>query len=123
MAGSNDDFGGALGIVLGCALSIVGFVFFVVLKLTDVIDWSWWILLAQFWLPLAIALILALIGAIYALVTHLREKGKSDDEKAEELMSKAKSGDARSQEKGKSDDSPRTSGHEEENEDDNADPR
>ena len=32
---------------------------FITLKLTDYIDWSWWWVLAPIWLPLTIALVLA----------------------------------------------------------------
>ena len=36
-----------------CGLLLVAFI---VLKLCRVIDWSWWWVLAPFWIPLAIAL-------------------------------------------------------------------
>lgn len=38
---------------------------FVVLKLTNVIDWSWWWVLAPIWIPFLIALLLILIGFIF----------------------------------------------------------
>lgn len=42
-------------------------VLFVGLKLTDVIDWSWWWVLAPLWLPAAILLsVLAAMGFIGA---------------------------------------------------------
>lgn len=34
---------------------------FVILKLTHVIDWSWWWVTAPFWMPLAIALVIVAI--------------------------------------------------------------
>lgn len=34
---------------------------FIVLKLTNVITWSWWWVLAPIWLPLTIALVVAAI--------------------------------------------------------------
>lgn len=38
---------------------------FVVLKLMGYIDWSWWWVLAPFWIPVALALIiLAIWGAV-----------------------------------------------------------
>ena len=50
----------------GTLLGIV----FVVLKLTGVIGWSWWWVLAPFWVPAAIVLavigIALLIGAVFA---------------------------------------------------------
>jgi hypothetical protein len=50
----NEQSGG-IGVI--GALGIV----FIVLKLTNVIDWSWWWVLAPFWIPLAISLIFLLI--------------------------------------------------------------
>lgn len=38
---------------------------FVVLKLLDVIQWSWWWVLAPFWMPWAIIIVVLLIAAIY----------------------------------------------------------
>lgn len=34
---------------------------FIVLKLTKVITWSWWWVLAPFWIPLSIAIVILLI--------------------------------------------------------------
>jgi len=34
---------------------------FVVLKLCHVIDWSWWWVLAPFWVPLALVLVLGVV--------------------------------------------------------------
>lgn len=45
-------------------LGLLG-VAFIVLKLLHVIEWSWWCVLAPFWIPLAlIAMILIIIGII-----------------------------------------------------------
>lgn len=41
---------------------------FIVLKLTNVITWSWWWVLAPLWIPLAIVLIIVGI-IIYANIT------------------------------------------------------
>lgn len=37
---------------------------FVVLKLCDVVSWSWWWVLAPFWGPLALAIVIGMIVAI-----------------------------------------------------------
>lgn len=37
---------------------------FIVLKLCKVIDWSWWWVLAPFWIPLIILIILMIIYAV-----------------------------------------------------------
>lgn len=40
----------------------------VLLKLTGVIDWSWWIILAPVWVPFAIALVALVIGGLYNIL-------------------------------------------------------
>ena len=43
---------------------------FIVLKLTDVKpvgDWSWWWVLSPIWIPIAIVIVIALLGAIYVV--------------------------------------------------------
>ena len=40
-------------------------VLFVALKLTGVIDWSWWWVLAPFWIPLVLAIVI--FGGVFAL--------------------------------------------------------
>ena len=34
---------------------------FIVLKLTDCIDWSWWWVLSPIWIPIAIVLVILII--------------------------------------------------------------
>lgn len=47
---------------------------FIILKLTGVIAWSWWWVLAPFWAPLAIAI---LVGAVFlALFAAAHSKPK-----------------------------------------------
>ena len=46
-------------------------VLFVGLKLTDVIAWSWWLVLAPLWVPYTIALLL-LIGALTITVNSIK---------------------------------------------------
>lgn len=43
---------------------------FITLKLTHVIDWSWWIVLAPIWMQIIILIILFIIILIY----YLKEK-------------------------------------------------
>ena len=49
---------------------------FIVLKLTDVKpvgDWSWWWVLSPIWIPIAIVIIIALLGAMYVVsISHRR---------------------------------------------------
>jgi len=58
---SNSTSSGGIGFV--GLLTIV----FIVLKLTDVIDWSWWWVLSPMWIS-ALILVLVLIGVVvYAI--------------------------------------------------------
>ena len=38
---------------------------FIVLKLCNVINWSWWWVLAPIWIPLALGLLLIFLGAAF----------------------------------------------------------
>ena len=40
-------------------------VVFVILKLTDVIDWSWWWVFSPLWIPLAIIVGAVVLAAIF----------------------------------------------------------
>lgn len=50
----------------GIGLPGVLFVVFLVLKLTDVVDWSWWWVTAPLWLPAAIFIPIFLVAAFLA---------------------------------------------------------
>ena len=41
---------------------------FIVLKLTDVIDWSWWWVLAPFWIGAAIGVVILITIIILAVI-------------------------------------------------------
>ena len=64
----NQTSSGGIGIagLLGVA--------FVVLKLTGVIAWSWWWVLAPFWIPLAIGVGLIVIGVALAALAAWIER-------------------------------------------------
>lgn len=49
----------------GVGLGVVIFVVFLVLKLTNNIDWSWWWITSPLWIPFAAA---GLIGILYMIV-------------------------------------------------------
>jgi hypothetical protein len=51
-------------------LGILGLIF-ITLKLTHFIDWSWLWVLAPFWIPLAVALVLLIIGGGLGLLSHI----------------------------------------------------
>lgn len=48
---------------------------FVVLKLTGVIDWSWWLVTLPFWGGVAIAIIILLIHVFVICVNEISKKG------------------------------------------------
>jgi phosphoglycerol transferase MdoB-like AlkP superfamily enzyme len=50
--------------------SLLGVVF-IVLKLTDVIDWNWWWVLAPFWGGLGIGLAIFTLILLFALIAKL----------------------------------------------------
>jgi hypothetical protein len=54
----------------GIGLGGLLFVVFLVLKLTNVIAWSWWWVTAPLWGPLALALILFAIVGFGALISR-----------------------------------------------------
>ena len=53
----------------GISLTTVLFVVFLVLKLTHVIDWSWWWVTAPLWIPVALVVcIVAVLGIATGLI-------------------------------------------------------
>lgn len=49
----------------GISISVLLGIVFIVLKLCNVIEWSWWWVLAPFWIPFAISIIIIIIGIIW----------------------------------------------------------
>lgn len=46
----------------GIGFGTILFVVFLVLKLTETIDWSWWWVTAPLWIPAALVLVIAIIA-------------------------------------------------------------
>lgn len=61
---SKNNTSPAGGLSLPAVLGIV----FIVLKLCHVIDWSWWWVLAPFWITIAVVVLLVVILGIIAAV-------------------------------------------------------
>jgi len=59
---SNNASGGGVGI-----LGLLGLVF-VVLKLTNYIDWSWWYVTMPFWIGIPILLVALIFGLIFIAI-------------------------------------------------------
>lgn len=52
----------------GIGLGTVLFLIFLVLKLTNHIDWSWWWVTAPLWIPALVAItIIGIVGLLYIL--------------------------------------------------------
>lgn len=53
----------------GISLGTILFIVFLVLKLTEVIDWSWWWVTAPLWIPIGLVVVLTvLLGVLSALL-------------------------------------------------------
>lgn len=55
----------------GIGLGTVLFIVFLVLKLTETIDWSWWWVTAPLWIPVAIVLGIAIIGFVLSIIFEI----------------------------------------------------
>lgn len=60
-AGGGIGFSGLLGLL------------FIALKLCGVIDWSWWWVLAPFWIPIALVVVIIIIAAVIELIKAREE--------------------------------------------------
>ena len=60
---------------IGVGLNGLLFITFLVLKLTQVIDWSWWWITAPLWIPLALGIIVLIFSTI-RLVRTVKKNNK-----------------------------------------------
>ena len=58
------------GVTVTGVLGIV----FVVLKLCKLISWSWWWVLAPFWIPFGLGLLVLIVYLVILLITFIRVK-------------------------------------------------
>lgn len=72
---NGNNNGGGIGV-----LGLLG-VAFVVLKLTGVIDWSWWWVTAPFWGGLVLYAFLFIVLLLYYWIGELRYKPKRKNKK------------------------------------------
>lgn len=56
----------------GLTFDGVLFLIFLVLKLTGLIDWSWWWVTAPIWIPLLVIVAILLVAAIVGLVGFIK---------------------------------------------------
>lgn len=52
----------------GISLGTILFVVFLILKLTETIDWSWWWVTAPLWIPVAITIVFLIIWGLIMLL-------------------------------------------------------
>jgi hypothetical protein len=63
---TNESKSGGLGI------GMILFIVFLVLKLTNTIDWSWWWVTSPLWIPfVAAVVILGIVGVIAIIIEYL----------------------------------------------------
>jgi hypothetical protein len=55
----------------GISLSMILFIVFLVLKLTNNIDWSWWWVTCPLWIGVIIAIVVLLIIGLITLISKL----------------------------------------------------
>lgn len=60
MENNNSAAGGSS---LGTVLTLV----FVILKLTGVIDWSWWWVLSPIWIPFSLVFVIFLVATLFIM--------------------------------------------------------
>jgi len=53
---------------------MVLFIVFLILKLTNVISWSWWIVTLPLWLPIVIFVLIMCTIGIFLVFTQIRKK-------------------------------------------------
>lgn len=61
------------GVSQGISTSGALLIVFIVLKLVDVIDWSWWWVLSPLWIPFSLTLVIGL-PILFFIVVHTKEK-------------------------------------------------
>ena len=60
-------------VVVRTPICMILFIVFLVLKLTNVINWSWWWVTAPLWIPVSIALVVLLIAIVILGIIALIE--------------------------------------------------
>ena len=58
----------------GLCFGTVLFIVFLVLKLTNYIDWSWWWITAPVWIPLGLVVMILIVTALVLIVKEIKSK-------------------------------------------------
>ena len=55
----------------GVGIGFILFIVFLVLKLTKVVTWSWWLVTAPLWIPFGIVLVIVIIATVVAIINEI----------------------------------------------------
>ena len=59
----------------GIGIGMILFIVFLVLKLANVIDWSWWWVTSPLWIPFVVAaIIIGIVGVIAIVIEYVNNK-------------------------------------------------
>lgn len=58
----------------GLGLGTVLFIVFLILKLINVIDWSWWWVTAPLWIPIGLAIMIFIVKALVIIAKEIKSK-------------------------------------------------
>lgn len=58
----------------GLSFPTVVFIVFLILKLTGLVNWSWWWIFSPIWISFGIVVLIFLIGVIVGVIRYLTEK-------------------------------------------------
>ena len=61
-------------VVVRTPICMILFIVFLILKLTNTIDWSWWWITAPLWIPVSIALVVLLISSVIIGIISIIER-------------------------------------------------
>lgn len=61
-------------VVVRTPICMILFIVFLILKLTNTIDWSWWWITAPLWIPVSIALVVLLISSVVLGIIAIIER-------------------------------------------------
>ena len=64
-------------VVVHSPICMILFIVFLVLKLTNVINWSWWWVTAPLWIPSAIIIGIALLVVVAFIIETILKKKKN----------------------------------------------
>lgn len=58
----------------GLGIGTVLFIVFLILKLTNVIDWSWWWVTAPLWIPLGLVVMILIVISLEIIAKEIKRK-------------------------------------------------